>query len=209
MYSSLFLQAALIGLSIAAPVGPIGLLCIQRTLSQGARIGFASGLGAALADACYGALGAWGIGGLNQALLGLRLPLAWAGCLFLAWLAWQSWRAAPAHQAAQAGTARGWLSAAGSVFLLTLSNPLTILSFLAIFASLNQAGTLAGGAAVLVLGVFCGSAAWWLGLALLLAATRRQLSASWQQRIRQGSGALLLGMAVWQAAKLLAGAPIP
>lgn len=191
MYSSLFLQAALIGLSIAAPVGPIGLLCIQRTLSQGARIGFASGLGAALADACYGALGAWGMGGLNQALLDVRLPLAWAGCLFLAWLAWQSWRAA------------------GSVFLLTLSNPLTILSFLAIFASLNQASTLAGGAAVLVLGVFCGSAAWWLGLALLLVATRRQLSARWQQRIRQGSGALLLGMAVWQAAKLLAGAPTP
>ncbi len=82
----LFLKSALIGLSIAAPVGPIGLLCIQRTLSHGARIGFISGLGAACADACFGMIGAFGVAAITQAFVALAQPLALAGSALLLWM---------------------------------------------------------------------------------------------------------------------------
>jgi len=90
-----FLQALLIGLSIAAPVGPIGLLVIQRTLQRGAVVGLATGLGAAAADGLYGALGAYGVSAVIGALQAARLPLALAGGAFLLWLAWRTWHSAP------------------------------------------------------------------------------------------------------------------
>ncbi|HCN69354.1 MAG TPA: lysine transporter LysE, partial [Candidatus Accumulibacter sp.] len=88
----LFLKAALIGLSIAAPVGPIGLLCIQRTLTHGARVGFVSGLGAAAADGVYGAVGAFGLAAVTQFFVTLALPLAICGAIFLAWMGVRLWR---------------------------------------------------------------------------------------------------------------------
>src|SRR6185369_5470058 len=89
---SLFLQSLLIGLSIAAPVGPIGLLTIQRTLQLGSAAGLATGLGAAAADAVYGAVGAYGVTTLIRALTAARLPLAIGGGAFLLWMAWSIWR---------------------------------------------------------------------------------------------------------------------
>ena len=90
---ALFMQSLLIGLSIAAPVGPIGLLTIQRTLQQGPRVGLATGLGAAAADAVYGAIGAFGVTALIDALTAARVPLVLGGGTFLLWLAWSIWRA--------------------------------------------------------------------------------------------------------------------
>ena len=93
----LFLSSLWIGLSIAAPVGPIGLLVIQRTLRHGIAVGLATGLGAAVADAAYGAVGAFGVSALIRALQGARVPLALVGGAFLLWLAWRTWTsAAPA-----------------------------------------------------------------------------------------------------------------
>ena len=163
----LFLSSLLIGLSIAAPVGPIGLLTIQRSLDHGPRAGLATGLGAAAADAVYGAVGAYGVTWLVNALIAVRVPLALFGGSFLLWMAWRLVRAPLAAQAAAAGSAaRGWQYFAGT-FVLTLSNPATIFSFIAIFGAFSG-GTGSRAAitspAVMVAGVLIGSALWWLFL---------------------------------------------
>ncbi|RYF73491.1 MAG: LysE family translocator, partial [Comamonadaceae bacterium] len=195
----LFLKALLIGLSIAAPVGPIALLCIQRTLAHGLRIGFMSGLGAALADACYGAVGALGVSALMASMVAARVPLAVAGAAFLAWMGVQLLRAPVAMQARTAGHATRPLTAMLSVFVLTLANPMTVLSFIAVFASLTaghaSGATGAGAAASMVLGVFVGSALWWLGLSAAVSTLRHRIGAPAMQWINRLSGAFLLGFA--------------
>ncbi|BCD88556.1 lysine transporter LysE [Pseudomonas solani] len=201
---ALFFKSALIGLSIAAPVGPVGLLCIQRSLLHGARIGFLSGLGAALADACFGALGAFGVQALIQGFVALATPLALLGAGYLAWMGIRLLRTAPTRQAASlAEPGSGW-RALSSVFALTLTNPMTILAFVAVFAGLG-AGAAPGtaNALLMVAGVFCGSALWWLALALGVAAVRHRLDGRLLRRIDQVAGLFLLGFAAWQLARAL------
>lgn len=206
MDALLFLKSALIGLSIAAPVGPIGLLCIQRSLGHGARIGFISGLGAAAADACYGALGAFGIGAITRAFVTLATPLALAGALFLAWMGVKMLRATPPDRAAVASDPARALPAFVSVFLLTLSNPLTILSFIAIFATLSGGDGLSGAdGLVMVLGVFFGSALWWLALSLGVATVRHRLETHTLHWIDRTAGVALLGFAAWQLVRVSIG----
>jgi len=188
----LFLQAALIGLSIAAPVGPIGLLCIQRTLQQGPRIGLATGLGAAVADAMYGALGAWGVSTVIGWITGARIWLGLGGGLFLLWLAWGSWRAAAPERAAAARAAQSVATAFAGTVALTLSNPMTILSFAAIFSALS--GVVAQVSPLwMVAGVLTGSAAWWLFLVGLVSQVRHKVSATQMQWIQRGSALVLAG----------------
>ncbi|WP_435635642.1 LysE family translocator [Pseudomonas solani] len=201
---ALFFKSALIGLSIAAPVGLVGLLCIQRSLLHGARIGFLSGLGAALADACFGALGAFGVQALIQGFVALATPLALLGAGYLAWMGIRLLRTAPTRQAASlAEPGSGW-RALSSVFALTLTNPMTILAFVAVFAGLG-AGAAPGtaNALLMVAGVFCGSALWWLALALGVAAVRHRLDGRLLRRIDQVAGLFLLGFAAWQLARAL------
>ncbi|HEY9104793.1 LysE family translocator [Chitinimonas sp.] len=196
-------RSVLMGLSIAAPVGPIGLLCMQRTLQHGPRIGFVSGLGAASADALYGALGAFGMVGVTAVFVALAQPLAAAGALFLAWMAWQLWRGGAAAKPAAAGERPGAWAAYGSVLALTLSNPMTILSFVAIFAGLGGGMANDGPAAgTMVLGVALGSAAWWLLLALGMAVLRERITAAWLLAINRLAALVLLGFAGWQLARL-------
>ncbi|MFS2161804.1 LysE family translocator [Pseudomonas sp. Pseusp122] len=205
MATLLFLKSVLIGLSIAAPVGPIGLLCIQRTLGHGARIGFISGLGAAAADACYGALGAFGISAITRVFVALVTPLALFGALFLAWMGLKMLRATPPEQAASAGDQARALPAFVSVFLLTLSNPLTILSFVAIFATLSGGELLSGAdGLVMVLGIFCGSALWWLALSFGVSSIRHRLGVGAMQWIDRSAGLFLLGFATWQLIRVIA-----
>lgn len=201
MDATLFLKAVLIGLSIAAPVGPVGLLCIQRTLKHGPRIGFVSGLGAAAADGVYGAIGAAGLSALTQSFVALATPLALGGALFLAWMGVQLLRAAPAAPAAGTAPAPAMGKAFLSVFALTLANPMTILSFIAVFAALGGRGaTSAGMAGLMVAGILCGSALWWLTLAAGVAAVRHKIGTTVMLAINRGAGLLLLAFAVWQVA---------
>lgn len=198
----LLLKSALIGLSIAAPVGPIGLLCIQRTLDHGTRVGLATGLGAAVADALYGAIGAFGVTAVITLLTGARAPLALGGALFLLWLAWKAWQDGEARQAAAVqGGIKGW-HAFGGTFLLTMSNPATILSFIAVFSSLAGAMTTAS-PAWMIAGVFIGSAAWWLVLVGLVGRLRERLRSVHLRWIRRGSALLLAAFAAWQLASLV------
>lgn len=200
----LFLKSVLIGLSIAAPVGPVGLLCIQRTLAHGPRIGFASGLGAATADATYGAAGAFGLGVVTAAFVALAKPLALVGAVFLLWMGMRLWQAKPAAEGAVAADAVSSLRAFASVLALTLTNPMTILSFIAIFATLGGDAPLAPAAgALMVLGVFLGSALWWLVLALGIAAIRHRIGEVVMRRINRAAAAFLVGFAVWQLSGVL------
>ena len=192
-------RGLLLGFSIAAPVGPIGLLCIQRTLRFGRAAGLATGLGAATADACYGLLGAAGATGIGQAVAGGQRWLGLAGGAWLAWIGLKSLRAAAMPTAtctAAAPTAASWPSAFASALGLTLTNPVTILFFAATFAGLGLPPGLTG-AAWLVLGVFLGSAAWWLLLSGLVARIGHQLGPPALRRIDLASGASLLGFAAW------------
>jgi threonine/homoserine/homoserine lactone efflux protein len=162
---SLFFRGLVLGFSIAAPVGPIGVLCIRRTLADGQIAGLVSGLGAATADGMYGCVAGFGLTFISSALIDQQMWLRLFGGLFLCYLGVKTLLSRPAEQAAEANKS-GLLGAYASTFLLTLTNPLTILSFAAIFAGLGLA-TVGGGyasALILVLGVFLGSALWWLVL---------------------------------------------
>jgi threonine/homoserine/homoserine lactone efflux protein len=161
---STFLRGLVIGLSIAAPVGPIGVLCIRRTLADGRAIGFASGLGAATADGLYGAVAAFGLSLVTNALVDQRLWLQAGGGIFLCYLGVRTWLAVPAATSSAATGGRGLTAAWASTFVLTLTNPTTIISFAAIFAGLGLGRSVGGhgAASLMVLGVFLGSAIWWL-----------------------------------------------
>lgn len=165
MDSSLFLRGLILGFAIAAPVGPIGLLCIQRTLNNGRVTGLVSGLGAATADAIYGAIAAFGLSLLTAFLVQQQMWLGLAGGLFLCYLGVRTVLAPPAQSAATV-EGHGLLGAYSSTLLLTLTNPMTIMSFVAIFAGAGLAATSGDSLAALLLvaGVFAGSAAWWLML---------------------------------------------
>jgi threonine/homoserine/homoserine lactone efflux protein len=159
----LFLRGLVIGFSIAAPVGPIGVLCIRRTLADGQISGLVSGLGAATADAFYGCVAGFGLTFISSFLVGQKMWLSLFGGLFLLYLGIKTLLSKPAENEATVRQS-GLFGSYFSTFLLTLTNPMTILSFAAIFAALglgNASGSY-GSALILVLGVFLGSATWWL-----------------------------------------------
>jgi threonine/homoserine/homoserine lactone efflux protein len=200
--ATLFAQSLLIGLSIAAPVGPIGLLVIQRTLQRGSIVGLATGLGAAVADALYGAVGAFGVSWIIDALVGARVPLALGGGAFLLWLAWRTWRTPPADKAAHAGGGAGLLSCFAGTFVLTLSNPATIFSFIAVFGTLGARMTVSS-PWTMVAGVLLGSALWWLLLSALVGRLRSRFDARAQAWVNRVSSLLLAGCALWQLGALI------
>ena len=201
---ALFGQSLLIGLSIAAPVGPIGLLTIQRTLQFGSVAGLATGLGAAAADAVYGAVGAYGVTSLIRALTAARLPLAVAGGAFLLWMAWSIWRAPVAQHAARVSGGNALTRCFAGTFVLTLSNPATILSFIAVFGAM-AGRTAVASPAVMVGGVLLGSALWWLLLSAVVGRLRERFDAHWRRRVNLVSALVLAAFALWQFAALLPG----
>ncbi len=170
MVLEFLIKGLVIGFSIAAPVGPIGVLCIRRTLAHGRWFGFVSGLGAASADAIYGSIAGFGLTVVSQFLVDQQSAFRLLGGLFLCYLGLRTFRAQPADHAAQA-RAEGLLGAYFSTLGLTLTNPITVLSFAAIFAGLGIVDSHFS-ALVLVLGVFLGSASWWLFLSGLVSMLR-------------------------------------
>ncbi|PZP47036.1 MAG: lysine transporter LysE [Azospirillum brasilense] len=191
---ALFLKAAGFGLAVAAPVGPMSLLCMRRCLGQGGgqgegqgvsegqsqrecwQAGLATGAGIALGDACYALVAALGLSGLSGFLLAQEKPLHLAAGLFLLYLGLRSWCRHPAEAAPGAVRTRPW-PALASAFLLTLTNPPTILMFAAIFTALApRAGFDTATAILTVLGVFAGSMLWWCGLVAALTRLRHFLT---------------------------------
>jgi threonine/homoserine/homoserine lactone efflux protein len=195
----LFLQSVLVGMGIAAPVGPIGMLTIQRTLTRGSRAGLATGMGAAAADTCYGALGAFGVSLVVDWLVGERFWLALFGGALMAWLAWHTWRSPVTEATGPAPSAGSLYKCFVGTFLLTLSNPATIFAFLAIFSALSGSTGHPVQPGVMVLGVACGSAFWWWFLTALVGHWRERFDLRWRQRIQRTSALLLgiLALAQW------------
>lgn len=158
------LRGIIIGFAIAAPVGPIGVLCIRCTLVQGRTAGLVSGLGAATADAIYGGIAGFGLTFISSFLISHAVWLRLGGGIFLCYLGLKTFLTKPAARTDLAVTSNAYASTYTLTLFLTLTNPMTILSFVTIFAGLGLAETGGNymGAAILVLGVFTGSAAWWL-----------------------------------------------
>lgn len=183
----------LVGLSIAAPLGPVNVLCIRRTLTGGFVLGFVSGCGAALADTFYGAVAAFGISVVASFLLAHETVLRLGSGLVLCILGARSLRGEVAWPLSVAG-APGLASAFVSTFLLTLTNPLVLLTIAAVSAALGLAAEeLAGPAAVtVVLGVLCGSLLWWLVLLGGVGLVRDRFDERMLRWVYRGSGGLLL-----------------
>lgn len=189
---ALLLKGFAVGFAIAVPVGPIGVLCIRRSLAHGAQAGLAVGMGAAFADAFYGAVAGFGLSTVSAHLLAMEEVLGIVGGLVLITLGLRTVLAEPSHTPASV-TGKSLWSAFLGTFLLTLTNPATILSFLAIFAGLGLATELSPlGASVFVLGVLLGSAAWWLILSNVAGSLRGHMNRDWMQTLNRLSGSLVL-----------------
>lgn len=198
----LFLRGLLIGLSIAAPVGPIGVLCIRRTLAEGRVAGLVSGLGAATADMLFGCVAGFGLTFISGVLLEQQLWLRLVGGLFLCYLGVRTLLSRPAEVAATA-QGKGLLAAYTSTLFLTATNPLTIFAFAAIYAGLGAAVGNYGAALTLVSGVFTGSVLWWLllsGGVSLFRAKFDALSLLWVNRV---SGVVIVGFGLFALSSLL------
>jgi len=194
---TLLFRGLVLGFTIAAAVGPISLLCIRRTLAEGRIVGLASGLGVATADATYGAIAAFGLTAVTDLLVDWRRVLAVVGGLFLLFLAWRTFRAVPGEAAADASRRRGGLASAYlSILGLTLTNPMTILSFAALFVGLGVTGADGAEASLLTAGVFLGSGAWWVVLVGAVGALRSRVTPTVLRRVNVASGLLIGAFAV-------------
>ncbi len=189
---SLFVRGLVIGLSIAAVVGPMCILCIQRTASRGQLYGLVSGMGIATADAVYGSIAAFGLTVITVFLVSQQGWIRLIGGLFLVYLGLRAIFTRPAERAAIA-KADGFLAAYVSTFLLTLTNPITILSFAAIFAGIGVGGTGKSylAAIMVVLGVFAGSTLWWCVLTGGVSLLRGKFTPQWLQWINRISGIII------------------
>jgi threonine/homoserine/homoserine lactone efflux protein len=186
-----FAKGVGIGAAVAAPVGPMSLLCMRRTLAQGWRFGFGTGAGIAAGDAVYALVAALGLAGVMRFVVSYERPLHAVAGAFLMYLGWRTFFApaggAPRREAAAVSTG----AAFGSAMLLTLTNPPTIVSFVAIFTALAPAGFDAADALATVGGVFTGSLLWWLLVTAGVSAARHALGESARRWIDRVSGAVL------------------
>ena len=185
-------QSFVLGLGIAMPVGPIGVLVIRRSLSEGRSIGIASGLGAASADGIYGLIATLGLGLVSSLLAGVQFYTRLIGGAFLLYLAWTIYRAKPSQQAAKV-SGLSWWGAYLSTLALTLSNPATILFFFGVVAGLGVRGS----AWAIVPGFFLGSASWWISLSVVASAFGTRLTPAHLRVVNIASSLVILGFALY------------
>jgi len=210
------IKGLLIGLSIAAPLGPIGILCINRTLGEGSRMGFICGLGAATADGLYALAGSIALFVISQWIIDDRAALRVLGGVFLLYLGARTFMrptiVMPPPSKMPSLLPPGARGAFMSTFLLTLANPVTLLGFAAVFAGLGLPqtgigpGMFAGSdsaAAELVLGVFLGSALWWLAVSSLIVRVRNYIGAQTLTVINRVCGTVLTAFGLYAMAALL------
>ncbi len=194
MVLTLFLKGVVVGLSMAVPVGPIGILCIRRTLLEGRLSGFISALGLATADVVFGCIAGFGLTFISDFLISQQFWLRLFGGIFLCIIGLKVLLAKFVEREV-ATRGKGLLGAYTSMFFLTLTYPMTVLIFLGIFAGLglgNARGNYAAIAA-LVLGVFIGSILWWAILSSFIGALRDRFKNQKWQWVNKISGILITG----------------
>lgn len=203
MSPQLLIKGTVIGFSIAAPVGPIGVLCIRRSVSEGRSAGLATGLGAASADAVYGCIAGFGLTAVSNFLIGQRFWLGFLGGLFLCYLGLRTFLSRPPEEPSAVRRVGLW-SAFFSTFFLTLTNPMTILSFVAIFAGLGLGASRDFyNASALVGGVFIGSALWWLLLSGGAAILGRRFNPDWMRVLNRVSGTVIFAFGAYSLSTAL------
>lgn len=196
---ALFIKGLVIGFAIAAPVGPIGVLCIQRSLHDGFKIGLMTGLGAAFADGTYGLVAGFGLSALSSLLIAYQFWIRLIGGLFLLYLGIKLFFTTPREKSAGKSDHSSW-HALGTTYLLTLTNPATILSFIAVFAGLGLGTTHPKfiDAIILILGITIGSAIWWVilssGVAFML---HHRLSKTMMRGINRLSGVIIFAFGIF------------
>lgn len=194
------ISGIIIGFSIAAPVGPIGLLCIQRTVMNGVRSGLSSGLGAASADAIYGAIAGIGIGIISTFLITESAWIQLTGGIALFAIGIRIYFKETSREKKEPGASRNReLKNYFSTFVLTLANPITILSFMAIFTSLGIAGSedKVVSAGFLIVGVFTGSSLWWVFLTAAVAKVSRNPGTTLLDFVGRISGLIIIGFGLF------------
>lgn len=189
----LFLKGVGIGLAVAVPFGPISVLCLRQAVVRGRPAGLASGLGVALADGLYALLAAFGFLLLADFLTAYDSWLRLIAGLFIAWIALSIARSAPPQDAQPLGRRR-LIATTAALMALTLANPTTVFTFLALFSGTGiatETGT--GPAAVLLtLGAFTGSMAWWVLLTEVAVRLRHKIDAQKLKWINLAAAAILL-----------------
>jgi threonine/homoserine/homoserine lactone efflux protein len=192
----LFTKGLLLGFAIAAPVGPIGILCIRKTIQFGRLSGFFTGLGAAVADTFYGALAIFGLGVISEFLVSFQQILQLLGGLFLAYLGIKIFRSKPStavHAVTHITLIKDFLT----TFILTLTNPMTILSFIVIFAGFGITHENTPQGILFILGVFIGSTVWWIILSEGVTFFRKKISPRTVLWINRIAGLLLLSFSLY------------
>lgn len=190
-------QGMVMGFVIAAPVGPIGLLCVKRTLEHGPGVGFATGLGAAVADTFYGAVVAFSLTTILAFINGFESVFRLFGGMFMLAVAWRAYRSG-LGKAAEARDAATWITAFATGVMLTITNPVTVLAFVAILAGFGLGGRLVeSDAATLTLGVFLGSSAWWFLLSTGIAIVRHRIDEPLLLRINRITAVCLAIFGIW------------
>jgi len=193
-----FLKGLIIGFVIAAPVGPIGVLCARRTLIFGRRAGFFSGMGAATADSIYGFVAAFGLTLVSDFLAGHNVFLRLVGGSLLCFLGVKALVADTSLKRDLPKTFTRFAGMYSSTFVLTLTNPMTIFSFAAVFAGVGLAGAKGSifSAAVLILGVFLGSALWWLFLVGLFSIFHKRFHSHQLRWVNLISGGIIIASGI-------------
>lgn len=184
-----FLEGMLIGLAIAAPIGPVGILCIGKALADGRLAGFVAGLGAAVADTVFGAAAAFGIDALLPHAEGWETALKLGGGLFMLVLGLRTWRADTSIETVPAVGPGLWRDFVAT-FAVTITNPATIFGMLGVFAAAGPV-VHAGESWMLAAGIGAGSTLWWLILSSAAGAVRSQITPKHLRRLNRASGALL------------------
>ncbi len=199
------IKGIIMGFSIAAPVGPIGVLCIRRTISNGQISGLVSGLGAATADGLYGCVAAFGLTFISSFLVSQQFWLRLIGGAFLCYLGVKTLLSKPANQAASVTSNSTIMGDYMSTFFLTVTNPMTILSFAAVFAGMGLAASDGGyaSAGLLVLGVVIGSALWWLCLSGIVGFFRQKFNTTGMIWVNRLSGMIIIAFGVLAIASLI------
>jgi len=203
LHSWIWAQGAAIGFAVAAPVGPIGMLCIKTTLEKGRLAGFCAGLGAAVADTIFA-----GVGALAISLVGnfLSMEQAWfklgASIFLIVFGLYLARKPAMGPENGEKVPPGLWAEFTVTL-LLTLANPSTILSFAAVFAGVTAGGGYAlETMPALILGVFIGAAAWWLTLGQIVGLIRHKISQAGLVLINRGAGLALVAFGLFNLAQL-------
>ena len=198
MHLEWILKGLLLGITIAAPVGPICMLCIKKTLNSGFLAGLFTGLGAATADAVYGFIAGLGLTSITHLILGYASFLQLLGGLFIGYLGLRTLFLRPVTEVRV--IKQSYLSSYLTTFVLTLTNPMTILFFLSIFTAtqvtLSDVGVI--GIPLLVIGVFIGSLLWWTFLAgMITLIGSKILNPSLLDLVNRLSAVILVCVGIW------------